>query len=60
MTIHNTEYRTKFEMETDTGELFDSLEQKAQSAFMDIFASDDEDPFEIENPKHTVRWAKNW
>lgn len=54
MTTFNTEFRTKFEMETDTGELFDVLEHKAQAAFLDVFGNDD-DLFEIEPSIYKVR-----
>lgn len=57
MTTPNTEYRTKFEMETDTGELFDALEYKAQQAFNDIFTKD-ADPFESESRITTMRWSR--
>lgn len=59
MTMLNTEFRTKFDMETDTGELFDALELKAQAAFNDLFTGDD-DPFEVESLAKTVKWSKNW
>lgn len=56
MTTLNTEFRTKFEMETDTGERFDMLEQRAQDAFNDIFKAD-ADPFETNNRLDRVRWS---
>ncbi len=56
MTTFNTEFRTTFDMETDTGERFDMLEQRAQDAFNDIFKSD-VDPFETENRLDRVRWS---
>ena len=55
MTTLNTEFRTKFDMETDTGERFDMLEQRAQDAFNDIFKAD-ADPFETNNRLDRVRW----
>lgn len=57
MTTLNTEFRTKFEMETDTGERFDMLEQRAQDAFNDIFTKD-ADPFESESRITTMRWSR--
>ena len=57
MTTPNTEYRTKFEMETDTGEFFDALEYKAQQAFNNIFKAD-ADPFESESRITTMRWSR--
>ena len=58
MTIHNTEFRTAFDMETDTGELFDVLESKAQAAFMDVFKSDSS--FDYDEPKKfKPRWVKD-
>lgn len=56
MTTLNTEFRTKFDMETDTGERFDMLEQRAQDAFNDIFKAD-VDPFETNNRLDRVRWS---
>jgi hypothetical protein len=50
------EYRTEFDMETDTGERYDMLEQKANEAFNDIFMLDD-DPFETTNVLNRVRWS---
>jgi hypothetical protein len=43
-------------METDTGERFDMLEQRAQDAFNDIFKAD-ADPFETNNRLDRVRWS---
>ena len=57
MTI-NAEYRTTLEMETDTGELFDVLESKAQQAFMDVFSRDSS--FDYDEPKRMQpRWVKD-
>lgn len=58
MTTFNTEFRTKFDMETDTGELFDVLESKAQAAFNDVFSRDSS--FDYDEPKQfKPRWIKD-
>ena len=57
MTTHNTEFRTKFDMENDIGEQFDMLEKRAQDAFINLFASD-VDPFENNNRVDRVRFGK--
>lgn len=58
MTTPNTEFRTKFDMENDIGERFDMLERRAQDAFINIFASDN-DPFENDNRVDRVRFSKH-
>lgn len=50
-----TEYRTMFDMETDTGEGVDQLEREARS-LTSRMSSNDDDPFETDNVLDTVQF----